>query len=136
MTEDPPVAITLTDAQVAAIVSEAASTAGIATLLSEATDMKVIRERLRSLATDQSYSLSTVRALLILSACSDDREHEVAELAKELDLTASTVHRYLATWVAVGLLHRNPHTRKYRRPPWLPPAAGSSGDGAPRKRGR
>ena len=39
----------------------------------------------------------------------------VHEIATRLDLTSSTTHRYLATLVAVGLINRDPRTRRYHR---------------------
>jgi len=37
-----------------------------------------------------------------------------AQLARMLDMNVSTVHRYLQTLVAVGLVERDPSTRRYR----------------------
>jgi len=38
----------------------------------------------------------------------------IAELARMLDMNTSTTHRYVTTLLAVGLLERDPATRKYR----------------------
>ena len=38
----------------------------------------------------------------------------IAELARILDMNTSTAHRYVTTLLAVGLLERDPATRKYR----------------------
>jgi DNA-binding IclR family transcriptional regulator len=45
----------------------------------------------------------------------DGSEREVTDVATELGLSASTTHRYLHTWMAVGLVERNPRSRRYRR---------------------
>src|ERR1700733_5525832 len=40
----------------------------------------------------------------------------ILELARDLDLSPSTAHRYAITLVELGLLERCPKTRKYRLP--------------------
>jgi len=60
-------------------------------------------------------SHSLFRGLLILAlfiAGGDGRG--VVEVARELDLSPSTTHRYMSTLVAFGLLEQDPATRKYR----------------------
>jgi DNA-binding IclR family transcriptional regulator len=37
-----------------------------------------------------------------------------AEIARMLEMNPSTTHRYVSTLVAVGLLERDPATRRYR----------------------
>ena len=39
-----------------------------------------------------------------------------ADLARMLGMNQSTTHRYLSTLVAVGLVERDPATRRYRLP--------------------
>jgi IclR family pca regulon transcriptional regulator len=38
----------------------------------------------------------------------------IAELARTLGMNTSTTHRYVTTLLAVGLLERDPATRRYR----------------------
>jgi DNA-binding IclR family transcriptional regulator len=41
----------------------------------------------------------------------------MSAIAETVEMTRSTTHRYLATWVAMGFLERVPRSRRYRRPP-------------------
>ncbi len=64
----------------------------------------------------QSQSLE--RGLAILSAFRPARaELGISELARELGLTRSTSHRYVATLARLGYLQQNPQSRKYRLGP-------------------
>jgi DNA-binding MarR family transcriptional regulator len=45
----------------------------------------------------------------------DGTERELSSVANQLSLSPSTTHRYLRTWTAVGLLERDPNSRRYRR---------------------
>jgi IclR family pca regulon transcriptional regulator len=60
-------------------------------------------------------SQSLERGLAILSAFRPATpELGISELARELGLTRSTSHRYVATLARLGYLQQNPQTRKYR----------------------
>jgi hypothetical protein len=62
-----------------------------------------------------SYAL--VRGLLVLAAFpADGAPRRLSEIATELDMKTSTVHRYLATLVVIGLLEQDEETRRYYRP--------------------
>jgi hypothetical protein len=65
---------------------------------------------------DIKLSQSLLNGLMILASLPEDGSpvgnNEVALL---VDLTPSTAHRYLRTLLAVGLIDRDPYTRKYRR---------------------
>jgi DNA-binding MarR family transcriptional regulator len=64
---------------------------------------------------DRRLSRSLLSGLLVLSCFPADGEYlGIAELARMLDMNTSTTHRYVTTLLAVGLLERNPGTRKYR----------------------
>ena len=64
----------------------------------------------------QSQSLE--RGLAILSAFKPVRpELGISELARELGLTRSTSHRYVATLARLGYLQQDPQSRKYRLGP-------------------
>jgi hypothetical protein len=77
-----------------------------------------VRARLardRSPMSDARLSHSLLAGLLILAWMpSDGRYVANAEVARALGMTASTAHRYISTLVAVGLLERDPATRRYR----------------------
>jgi hypothetical protein len=62
-------------------------------------------------------SHSLFRGLLILALfISGEEVRGVVEVARQLGLSPSTTHRYMATLVAFGLLVQDPSTRKYRLP--------------------
>jgi IclR family pca regulon transcriptional regulator len=63
-------------------------------------------------------SQSLERGLAVLCAFGPDRPLlGISELARELDLTRSTAHRYVATLAALGFLEQDEATRKYRLGP-------------------
>jgi hypothetical protein len=62
-------------------------------------------------------SHSLFRGLLILALfISGEEGRGVVEVARQLELSPSTTHRYMTTLVAFGLLVQDPVTRKYRLP--------------------
>lgn len=64
---------------------------------------------------DRRLSRSLLSGLLVLSCFPSDGDYlGIAELARMLDMNTSTTHRYVTTLLAVGLLERDPSTRKYR----------------------
>jgi IclR family pca regulon transcriptional regulator len=68
--------------------------------------------------TGSAYSQSLERGLAILSAFRSDRAVlGVSELSRELGLSRSTAHRYIATLFELGYLDQDPVTRKYRLGP-------------------
>jgi hypothetical protein len=63
-------------------------------------------------------SRTVLRALLVLTSFpADGSKREATDVAKRLDLSVSVTHRYAATWLAVGLLERDPDSRQYGRMP-------------------
>jgi IclR family transcriptional regulator, pca regulon regulatory protein len=65
-----------------------------------------------------SYSQSLERGLAILSSFSSTRPLlGVSELSREVGLSRSTTHRYVATLTALGYLQQDPATRRYRLGP-------------------
>jgi IclR family transcriptional regulator, pca regulon regulatory protein len=67
---------------------------------------------------DAGYSQSLERGLAILSAlASGPTLLGVSELARAVDLSRSTAHRYVATLTKLGYLDQDPATRKYRLGP-------------------
>jgi len=64
---------------------------------------------------DRRLSRSLLSGLLVLSCFpADGRSLGIAELARILGMNTSTTHRYVTTLLAVGLLERDPSTRRYR----------------------
>jgi IclR-like helix-turn-helix domain-containing protein len=64
---------------------------------------------------DRRLSRSLLSGLLVLSCFPPDGGYlGIAELARMLDMNTSTTHRYVTTLLAVGLLERDPATRRYR----------------------
>jgi hypothetical protein len=71
--------------------------------------------RYRSLQENRRLSRSLLSGLLVLS-CFQPQGSDlgIKDISQELDLNTSTVHRYVLTLVAAGLLERDPDTRRYR----------------------
>jgi IclR family pca regulon transcriptional regulator len=66
----------------------------------------------------RGYSQSLERGLAVLSAFASGRPQlGISELARELTLSRSTVHRYVVTLAALGYLEQDPSTRRYRLGP-------------------
>jgi hypothetical protein len=64
---------------------------------------------------DRRLSRSLLSGLLVLSCFPADGGYlGIAELARTLDMNTSTTHRYVTTLLAVGLIERDPATRRYR----------------------
>jgi IclR family pca regulon transcriptional regulator len=67
---------------------------------------------------DGSLSQSLERGLAVLCAFTPSRPAlGISELARELELTRSTTHRYVATLASLGFLEQDDGTRKYRLAP-------------------
>jgi IclR helix-turn-helix domain len=110
------VTITLTEWQVARIVREVTGDPGLVALPAGLDELSGLRGALQPLLDDAAYSRSTLRALLVLGAFpADGEERELTDVARQLDLSPSTTHRYIGTWMAVGLLEQHPRSRRYRR---------------------
>jgi hypothetical protein len=62
----------------------------------------------------QKLSTSLVRGLLVLSILPRSGETVgIVELARRLEMSASTAHRYLQTLMIAGLARRDEQTREY-----------------------
>ena len=82
------------------------------------TARQVLSTRYRALQDNRRLSRSLLAGLLVLSCFSDEgRDLGIKDISEELELNTSTVHRYVVTLVAAGLLERDPETRRYRRLP-------------------
>lgn len=76
---------------------------------------QMLIDRYRSLQDDRRLSRSLLAGLLVLSCFPPGGVAlGIKEIAQQLDLGASTVHRYVTTLHAAGLLERDPDTRRYR----------------------
>jgi IclR family pca regulon transcriptional regulator len=63
-------------------------------------------------------SRSLLMGLLVLASFpSDGSDLAVIDVAKRLEMSASTTHRYLTTLLSVGLLEQDPRSRRYRLAP-------------------
>ena len=112
------VAITLSPAQVAEVVRQASDGAGrTAAMLAGLGDARELKAAMSPLLGDATYSQSTLRAALTLAAFPiDGSERALTDVARELGLLPSITHRYVITWEALGLLERDPRSRRYSRP--------------------
>jgi hypothetical protein len=69
----------------------------------------------RTLMEDRSLSHSLLIGLQVLTCFPlDGTERGVAEVAKQLEMNNSTVHRYMSTLMRIGLLEQDTYTRLYR----------------------
>ncbi len=110
------VAIELSQAQVDGVLRDA-SDAGSASLLMQSAlpGLGGVLMSAPEHLEDARLSRSLLLGLLLLSTLPADGSYvSLTELARRMDMTMSTAHRYVYTLVKVGLLERNPSTRKYR----------------------
>ena len=109
------VSLGLTPEQVAGVIA-AASAAGTdsATLLAGLAAPGQLTTS--PLLDDRTVSRSLLFGLVVLiSFPADGTDRGIKEVALELNLPTSTAHRYAHTLRAIGLLERDPRTRRYRR---------------------
>src|SRR5215813_3690041 len=72
----------------------------------------------RTSARNSGHSQSLERGLAILSAFRSGRPLlGVSDVARDVGLSRSTTHRYIATLAGLGYLQQDPPTRKYRLGP-------------------
>lgn len=64
-------------------------------------------------ATNRLISQSVIISLLVLSVVHRG-ERRITDIAAELGIAPATAHRYLRTWVAVGVLEQNGLNQRYR----------------------
>ena len=68
-------------------------------------------------SSDPRLSRSLLRGLSLLTCFdADGGPRGVVDMAKSLDMSPSSAHRYALTLVHLGLLERSPRTRKYSLP--------------------
>jgi hypothetical protein len=109
------VSIELSPAQVDRVVRSAADRGSMSVLLSGLRDVREVLSREPAQMDDSRLSRSLLAGLLMLASFPTDGSYlGNAEIARILDMNPSTTHRYVSTLVAVGLLERDPTTRRYR----------------------
>jgi hypothetical protein len=139
MPDQPPISISLSPAQVDAVVRAAANSRspGVASVIGGALQRRSGMHRSNGDSSadsagangdgrlgyllrdtdDPRLSRSLLRGLSILTCFGvDGAARGIVELAGDLDMSPSTAHRYAVTLVELGLLERCPRTRKYRLP--------------------
>lgn len=118
------VSVELTEAQVDRVIRANADAHGpsLSLLLSglvaeQALSPSSLEERYYAQLESGRLSHSLFRGLLILALfISGEEGRGVVDVARQLELSPSTTHRYMTTLVAFGLLVQEPATRKYRLP--------------------
>jgi hypothetical protein len=115
---DEPLSIELSQEQVECVLRGAAGAAGagsMSLLLSGLPQARTALAGAARLANDGALSRSLLWGLMLLAVFPADGSYMGnAEIARTLGMSMSMAHRYISTLVAVGLLERDPHTRRYR----------------------
>ncbi|HEY3970100.1 MAG TPA: helix-turn-helix domain-containing protein [Solirubrobacteraceae bacterium] len=76
---------------------------------------RLLSSRYRALQGNRRLSRSLLAGLLVLSCFPPEGvDMGIKDISEQLELNTSTVHRYVLTLVAAGLLERDPDTRRYR----------------------
>jgi len=64
---------------------------------------------------DRRMSRSLLSGLLVLASLPTDGSYRgIVETARLTRMNPSTTHRYMSTLIAVGIVERDPQTRRYR----------------------
>jgi DNA-binding transcriptional ArsR family regulator len=107
--------IELSTAQVDQVVRAASDGGSVSVLLSGLGDVRTAFAAGLEQLQDSRLSHSLLAGLLMLASFPADGSYvSIAEFARLLDMSPSTVHRYISTLAAVGLVERDPATRHYR----------------------
>jgi DNA-binding MarR family transcriptional regulator len=107
--------IELLPAQVDQVVRAAADGGSISVFLSGLDRVRGTLEARPAQLEDPRLSRSLLSGLLLLASLPADGSYlGNAQLARTLGMNVSTVHRYLQTLLAVGLVERDAGTRRYR----------------------
>jgi IclR helix-turn-helix domain len=109
------VEIELTQAQIDRVIRDATGAGKVPILLSGLTAIQERLAREPDLFDDPRISASLMRGLLVFAALpSDGRSMRGLDLSRLLGIGPSTIHRYLATLVVLGLVEQDPSSRSYR----------------------
>jgi len=109
------VRIELTSAQIDRIVRQASGAGNMSVLLSGLQAARGTIQDNQRLLDDPRMARSLLLGLIVLSGVpADGSEIGVIDLAHQIGLGDSTTYRYVATLLSVGLIERDPRTRRYR----------------------
>lgn len=115
MTDGGGFTLELSAEQVRAIVRKAAAEGRSRAAPDLATRAPALKRALAR-CSDRGFSQALVRGLLVLAMFpADGSLRGVSEIAAELDMQTSTIHRCVRTLVVADLLERDSETRRYRR---------------------
>jgi hypothetical protein len=110
------VVLELSPAQVRGVLRAARGAGQVPILLSGLTDSGEARAAGRARLRDRRLSSSLIAGLLVLGCFpADGGDLGNSDVAEMMDMSLSTTHRYVSTLLALGLLERDPSTRRYRR---------------------
>jgi DNA-binding MarR family transcriptional regulator len=109
------VSIELTSAQIDRIIRQASGAGNMSVLLSGLQGAGGTIQDNQRLLEEPRMSRSLLQGLVVLSGFpADGNEIGVIDLAHKIGLGDSTTYRYVATLLSVGLIERDPSTRRYR----------------------
>jgi hypothetical protein len=108
------ISIRLSREQINEVVRKAGATDGVLGLLGAGLQNGDVRG-FEAKMHDTRFSRSLLRALMVLASYpADGSARSVSDVAKGLGMGISTAHRYTATFADVGVLERDPVSRRYR----------------------
>jgi DNA-binding MarR family transcriptional regulator len=109
------VTIELTERQLGSVLRQTKADHSVAAMIS-GFDLKLTANEAFARLPQKGSSRSLVVGLLALSAIPATGEpRRLSDIADELGMSASTLHRYLNTLLALGLIERTEPDRQYRR---------------------
>jgi hypothetical protein len=109
------VLVGLSQAQVDGVLRDASAADHISMLLMGAPDLRDLRALVREQQDAARLSRSLIYGLMLLAALPADGCYaSLTALARSLDMSMSSAHRYVSTLLAVGLVERDPLSRQYR----------------------
>jgi biotin operon repressor len=113
--DDAPYVIELSQEQVERVVRGATDDGDLSVLLTGIRNARELIATEYSQLRDGRLSQSLLAGLLTLAAFPDDGGWASnAVISRSLGLSSSSVHRYIATLEAIGLVEREPGSRRYR----------------------
>jgi DNA-binding MarR family transcriptional regulator len=109
------VLLELSQAQIDRVLRDTVGTGNMSVLFSGLAQVRETLESSQALLEDARLSRSLLCGLWLLAAFPADGSYVGnGEMADKLGMPISTAHRYIATLVAVGLVERDPASRRYR----------------------
>jgi DNA-binding MarR family transcriptional regulator len=110
-----PVLLELSRAQVEEVLSAANGASSLTLAMQGVGDVGEALTVAESHLRDRRLSRSLIHGCLVLACFAPDGTYlGNSEVAGMLGMSLSTVHRYITTLLALGLLERDSHTRRYR----------------------